>query len=150
MSVCLSVWKVLWQSGPAVWGKVGSVERWVYLMRVVIIEGEGAILGVNLEHPIVTNRAMWSSQITLGGLVTFATPSGKALVWFLSIQHPSFSSFANMGSALLQHHGSAARHWFFLTCVLKLTHQGRHWCSKHKHCSPKYKGRHRLVGDMSP
>jgi len=25
---------------------------------VVIIEGEGAILGVNLEHPIVTNRAM--------------------------------------------------------------------------------------------
>jgi len=44
--------------------------------RVVIIEGEGAFLRVNLGRPIVTNgygdasmgMATHSSQITLGGL----------------------------------------------------------------------------------
>ena len=39
-------------------------------MGVMILEGEGVVLGVNLGRPIVTNgMAMHSSQITLGGLV---------------------------------------------------------------------------------
>jgi len=40
-----------------VWGgETVSVEEWVYYMVVVIIEGEGAVLGrVNLGRPIVTS-----------------------------------------------------------------------------------------------
>jgi len=48
---------------------------------VVIVEGKGAVLGMDLRRPIVTNgillrscaRAMPSSQITLGRLVIFYT-----------------------------------------------------------------------------
>ena len=39
------------------WG-VGSVEGCVYYMGVVIIEGEGAVLELNLGHPIVTNGSL--------------------------------------------------------------------------------------------
>jgi len=33
---------------------VGSVEGWVYYIEVVIVKREGAVLGVNLKHPIIT------------------------------------------------------------------------------------------------
>jgi len=35
---------------------VGSVEGWVYYMGVQNIEGEGTVLGVNVEHPIVASE----------------------------------------------------------------------------------------------
>jgi len=35
---------------------VGLVEGWVYYMGVVIVEEEGAVFGLNLRHPIVTNE----------------------------------------------------------------------------------------------
>jgi len=34
---------------------VGSVKGRVYQMEVEIVEEEGAIFGINVEHPIVTN-----------------------------------------------------------------------------------------------
>jgi len=34
---------------------VRSVEGWVYYMGVVIVEGEGPVLAVNLGRPIVTD-----------------------------------------------------------------------------------------------
>jgi len=61
---------------------VVSVEGWVYKIRVLIVEVEWAVLGVNLGRPIVTNgtslrscaRATHCSQITLqGGLVIEST-----------------------------------------------------------------------------
>ena len=47
-------------------------------MGVVIVEGEGAVLGVKLGHPIVTNGAFAtrSSQITLR---TFYTHSNRPM-----------------------------------------------------------------------
>jgi len=54
------------------WGR----SRIGVLDGVVIVEGEGAVFGVNVEHPIVTNgilcegRQRGSSQIILGFLVT--------------------------------------------------------------------------------
>jgi len=44
-------------SGCRLGWRVRSVEGWVYrlLDGVVIVEGEGAVLGVNLGRPIVTN-----------------------------------------------------------------------------------------------
>ena len=57
----------------------GVGQRLGVLDGVVIVEGEGAVLGMNLGHPIVTNgtffhscaRATCSSHISLGGLVVF-------------------------------------------------------------------------------
>jgi len=52
----------------------------VVVVVVVIVIGEGTVLGVNVGHPNVTNgdivayssaRATRSSQITLGGLISF-------------------------------------------------------------------------------
>jgi len=40
---------------------VGSGLVWVYKILVVIVEGEGAVSGVNLGHPIVTNGAFVAS-----------------------------------------------------------------------------------------
>ena len=37
---------------------MGSVKGRVYWMGVVIVEGEGTDLGVNLGRPIVTNRSL--------------------------------------------------------------------------------------------
>ena len=44
-------------SGCRLGWRVRSVEGWVYrlLDGVVIVEGEGAVLGVNLGRPIVTS-----------------------------------------------------------------------------------------------
>jgi len=38
-------------------GVVSEVDQWrgILLDRVVIVEGEGAVLGVNVGHPIVSN-----------------------------------------------------------------------------------------------
>jgi len=39
-------------------GMLSGVGRWMGVLDgVVIVEGEGAVLGVNLERPIVTNGA---------------------------------------------------------------------------------------------
>ena len=34
---------------------VGSVEKWIYYTGVEIVEGEGAVLVINVGHPIVTD-----------------------------------------------------------------------------------------------
>jgi len=40
----------------AVWGgEPWSVVGWVYQMGIEIVEGEGVVLEVNMEHPIATN-----------------------------------------------------------------------------------------------
>ena len=40
----------------AAWGGEWGDRGWVYYIGVVIVEGEWAVLGVNLGHPIVTNK----------------------------------------------------------------------------------------------
>jgi len=57
---CRSVHSVLWQNGwvdrDAIWdGEWGQSRDGCIKLGVVIVEGEGAVLGLNLEHPIVTN-----------------------------------------------------------------------------------------------
>ena len=32
---------------------MGSVDGWVHYIGVEIVKGEGAVLGVNVDHPIV-------------------------------------------------------------------------------------------------
>jgi len=80
LSVCRSVHKVYcgetadWMQMP--FGVVRGVSRGMAVLDgVVIVEGKGAVLGVDLGHPIVTNamgtllhscaRATRSSQMTL-------------------------------------------------------------------------------------
>jgi len=86
MSVCLSVGlsagctvaKQLIISGYRLEWRVGQIEGWMYYMAVKIVEGERAVLGVNVGHPIVTDVVIlchkgWRrgfSQITLGFIVT--------------------------------------------------------------------------------
>jgi len=65
LSVCLSVClfvcpeSVLWQNGPfdpdVVWDGEWGRSRMDVLDGVVIVEAEGAVFGVNLGRPIVTN-----------------------------------------------------------------------------------------------
>jgi len=47
---------------------------WVYQILVVIIEGEGAVLGVNLQRPIVTNGNFVAS-------LCGSAYSDRAVVW---------------------------------------------------------------------
>jgi len=61
-------------------------------MGMVIVEGQRAVLGVNVMHPIVTMgislrivarppTAMRSSQITFGGLVLISAHTAAVSVW---------------------------------------------------------------------
>ena len=60
LSVCLSIWSVYCgKTADWIWmpfGVVSGVGRWIGVLdRVEIVEREGAVLGVNEGHPIVTS-----------------------------------------------------------------------------------------------
>ena len=69
---------------------------------VVIVEGKGPVLGVNLGRPVVTNgTATRSSQITLGGLVTFGTAWRVPMEWVLTRSCPFFAHPAKIDHPLV-------------------------------------------------
>jgi len=58
LSVCLSggfLWQNVRLDPDAIWVGEWSVEEWVYSMGAMIVEGQWAVSGVNVGHPVLTS-----------------------------------------------------------------------------------------------